>query len=344
VKQTREEQTRRESYMIINVNSRNNTFSVKSPEEAATLVNGLLNSGNAVAEDRITISFVDDSNGVVVVATHPAVDFDAVVSIFLLTQYVLRGKRVVYKFVGVNDELDTGDMEGYCVDVTPKKIKGSVTLLDHHHNTALCPSNARLVFETFKDKIPETVWPLVDYADLVDTGRITYPETSADWSYLDMFNDIQAVLSADQSIIEFMSQALAKGRVPRCQKEQNMSDFIKESVMSHTVNGFRIAVVKTTQVKHGVHKYLFRQGFDIVILKDGNCAGVHRNHNVSQLFDMKMLNAYIDEQGWFYHSDGSFAARGTKKSPVLTPSRYSLDDLLDMTRRMLVDNNVTSRS
>lgn len=71
------------------------------------------------------------------------------------------------------------------------------------------------------------------------------------------------------------------------------------------------------------------EGFCGSLFADGNNLGVTRypGHDSP---DLRELKGKIEEEGWFFHPAGFLAARGSRKSPATSPSKYSIKELADI--------------
>ncbi|TAH37145.1 MAG: hypothetical protein EYC70_09195 [Planctomycetota bacterium] len=71
----------------------------------------------------------------------------------------------------------------------------------------------------------------------------------------------------------------------------------------------------------GLHRAVFRRGARFLIFRDGNNLGILREARERAHLG-RLLEGQIQEAGWFFHPRGHLAARGTRKAPAATASRY----------------------
>lgn len=79
----------------------------------------------------------------------------------------------------------------------------------------------------------------------------------------------------------------------------------------------------------GLHRAVFRRGARFLVFKDGNNLGILREARERAHLG-RLIQHQIQEPGWFFHPRGHLAARGTRKAPAQTPSRYAPRELAQM--------------
>lgn len=76
----------------------------------------------------------------------------------------------------------------------------------------------------------------------------------------------------------------------------------------------------------GLHRAVFRRGARFLVFKDGNNIGILREAR-ERAHLAKLLKSRLEEPGWFFHPRGHMAARGSRRAPASTPSRYAPQDV-----------------
>ena len=76
----------------------------------------------------------------------------------------------------------------------------------------------------------------------------------------------------------------------------------------------------------GLHRAIFRRGARFLVFKDGLNLGVLREARERRHLG-EILQGRIDEPGWFFHPRGHLAARGTRRAPASTASRFAPHDI-----------------
>ncbi|KAA3611595.1 MAG: hypothetical protein DWQ01_05765 [Planctomycetota bacterium] len=85
--------------------------------------------------------------------------------------------------------------------------------------------------------------------------------------------------------------------------------------------GHQVAII-SDQDNPGLHRAIFRRGAKFLVFKDGNNLGVLREARERKHLG-ELLSPRIEEEGWFFHPRGHLAARGTRRAPARTESRYT---------------------
>jgi len=262
--------------------------------------------------------------------THKCVDFDACLSVWLLETFVFKDRKVEYKFLSANDELDTG-IDTVCVDMTPKTVTGPVTVYDHH--TTGQDSNARLLFQEFAQLIPESIRVLIEFADLSDKMDVGTLFKKADRKFTSLtFGALPGILrhsrKSDYEVLMIM-YPIFEGFLYSKEALSRASDFIEKRVVFHrggTIASYKISY-KEDQYK--VNSSLFNgRNVHVVILKQDNNTVIHVNQNFTTI-DLRQLKDVIDEDDrWFYHHNGHLACCGSRKNPTKCPTKYTVDQLV----------------
>lgn len=88
----------------------------------------------------------------------------------------------------------------------------------------------------------------------------------------------------------------------------------------------------------GLHRAVFRRGARFLVFKDGYNLGILREAREKAHLG-RLIQAQIEESGWFFHPRGHLAARGTRKAPAPTSSRYHPRELAVMLDAALKTQN-----
>jgi len=212
---------------------------------------------------------------------------------------------------------------------------------DHHNGSA--PSTARILWEKFKDSLPEWAKYFVELADFSDTGKVLRLPAPAKYFHITGYiNALRTCGWRDAHIIATVFIFL-EGYTTMLQKLVEAEKLV-EDVPIINLGNYKVAIVEGKL--HTVNQTLFEhKNVDFIIFRDGNNLGIVRNASTDRpdLNNLKpILEKELRDKGkleelseWFFHPAGFIVARGTRKHPAKTPSALTPQDLLELLTSIL---------
>ena len=286
------------------------------------------------------------------VVLHRNVDLDAIISAYI---FYLRGDIRSIDAVITENRLEcflkvfnVGKI--YVLDMPLKpEIKElaerhgvEIEHYDHHDGSA--PSTAQILYEKFKDQLPEWVKYLVELANFSDTGQILRLPAPVKYFHLTGYiNALRTGGKTDDEIIAYVFPILDDyGAMLQKLVE---AEKLVEDIEIYEVGEKKLKVAIVENKPHTVNQILFEhKNVDFIIFKDGNNLGVTRNALIDQPDLNKLrphLKKMLEEKGkpeefeeWFFHPAGFLVARGTRKHPAKTPSVLNPYDLLTLLAKL----------
>jgi len=262
------------------------------------------------------------------IVVHRNVDADAVISAYLMCKVLNRPTSETAE-IFVPSENGVIVFEALCVDYTPKECRDNTIVIDHHFVNREYKSCASLIYKIFElDKTMPHIHPLVDYADALDTAEwVNLPEPFKDFTLGSLINAMRQSNMTDVDIIRKCFSILEYYDKYLYVKYEAYK--IANNIDIRQICGMKVAIV-TADYPPTVMGVLFDEfGVDFIVYHTGNNIGVTRNAKINQPSLTKLAD-YIDEPGWFFHHAGFIACRGSRKHPATTPSKYTVDDLIQM--------------
>jgi len=279
------------------------------------------------------------------VVTHQNVDLDAVVSAYIARLIWNNAERVV-----TLDKIDSiPDGSQIIVLDTPidrsleKKIKEkNLILIAHHdHHTkafADYPSTASILYKEYRKQLPEWVKYLAEAASASDSGDIFKVE-NAGIKLFHLSGYITAMRTrgySDEAIIDEIFRIIDTYSLFL----QSIAEAEKE-VRAEIAKAGDYLVAKVDRMSSHSSFFLFSvKGVHFIVGRDGNNIMVMRNAildkpNLSELKPEIEKKVGEEIKEWFFHPKGFIACRGTRKHPVNTPSKITLNELFEIVRRWL---------
>jgi len=286
------------------------------------------------------------------VVLHRNVDLDAVISAYIL---YLRGDIKSIEAVITEDRLENflkvfEDLRKiYVLDMPLKpeikelaeKYGVEIEHYDHHDGSA--PSTAQILYEKFKDQLPEWVKYLVELANFSDTGKVLRQPAPIKYFHLTGYiNALRTGGKTDDEIIAYVFPILDDYK-EMLQKLVEAEKLVEDIKIFGIGDEYKVAIVENKP--HTVNQILFEhKNVDFIIFKDGDNLGVTRNALIDQP-DLNKLKPHLkkklEEKGkpeefeeWFFHPAGFIMARGTRKHPAKTPSVLNPYDLLTLLAKL----------
>ena len=206
---------------------------------------------------------------------------------------------------------------------------------DHHDGSA--PSTARILWEKFRDSLPEWAKYFVELADYSDTGKVLRLPAPA--KYFHITGYINALRTRGWKDIHIIATVFIflEGYTTMLQKLVEAEKLVEDVQIIGIGDKYRVAIVENKT--HTVNQTLFEhKNVDFIIFKDGNNLGITRNALIDKP-DLNKLRPHLEkklrEKGepeefkeWFFHPAGFLVARGTRKHPAKTPSVLDPYDLV----------------
>jgi len=228
------------------------------------------------------------------------------------------------------------------IDCRPEKENGPVEVYDHHQPNSPYQSATEAVYENLLNQnldialnkpFVKALKKIVECVNKLDNAK--YPEAEFRAGLID------TILAG----VKLKSEDVIK-------KAFELWDYVMESLILyeaskivphevHYVHNFKIITYELSpEHKANPSPYFFsEEGASFCIFKQGNNIGISRNANIDSI-SLTGLQEYIDEEGWYFHPSGFIAAHGTYKYPAQKPSKYSVYDLLEMLRKLILKNQL----
>jgi hypothetical protein len=268
------------------------------------------------------------------IIVHRRIDADAVISAYIVSRALTNMPVGVGTMVSVAPENGEILYDAICVDYTPKTASAEVVVIDHHSENREYKSCASLIYKVFElDKTKPYLRPLVDYADALDTAEwVNLPEPFKDFTLGSLINALRQCDYDDKTIIFKCFDIL--DYFDKYLRVKYEAYEIAKKIDIRQIDGRKVAIV-SDEYPPTVMGVLFDDyGVDFIIYHTGNNIGVTRNAKITEPSLTKLAD-YIDEDGWFFHHAGFIACRGSRKHPATTPSKYTVDDLINMLSKLL---------
>ena len=281
-----------------------------------------------------------------VVVLHKNVDLDAIVSAYI---FYLRGDIKSIDAVITEDRLESYlkvlNVERiYVLDMPLKPElaelaeKHGVEIEHYDHHDGSAPSTAQILYEKFKDQLPEWVKYLVELANFSDTGQVLRLPAPVKYFHLTGYiNALRTGGKTDDEIIAYIFPILDDyGAMLQKLVE---AEKLVEDIEIYEIGEKKLKVAIVENKPHTVNQILFEhKNVDFIIFKDGNNLGITRNALIDEP-DLNKLKPHLEkmlrEKGaeneikeWFFHPAGFLVARGTRKHPAKTPSVLNPHDLV----------------
>ena len=246
------------------------------------------------------------------VITHVSVDLDAVCSVWAYKRAQEHGTRFEMVFKPANWVPETEDDKKAVILDMDSGLKGDPSCFGEIINK---------YWPTLKD------WPLVDYVNIQDNKGRANEILSKDKKSSDILATatLTAVLVAfknlygrDERVLEEMEKLLDGLSITHQLHKQG----VEAAKKAEWIGTVAISRNLNSPVVNGI---LFGKGAIAVIYIDGPNLGIVKGSEGPSL-DIPALIDYIKkEEGWYIHPKGFLVARGTRKSPVTTPSKLDVE-------------------
>ena len=271
------------------------------------------------------------------IATHSFSDLDAILGMYLIENYLLteeEKKSVVRYFLPANTPAEKLADFDYVVDMG-KVYAPENGRFDHHGNFKDESSVSLLKKFLDEQKITTYLEPLIEYVHHQDlTGnyvREIIGEKNEILEFLSLHNILCALRTSsksDEEIYLFFSEiftALRERKKSQLETAKNIKKYVSFPYP-------HIAIIKEGTGLETPYIWESYENIKIVIYKDGNNIGIIRRDGED--IDLNKLQPYIEEDNWFFHITGFIAARGTKKAPCHTPSKYSPEEIAQIVAKV----------
>lgn len=282
-------------------------------------------------EIRNRICEMNETKEAITVCTHPNVDTDAVISLWLMRRVLGCG---VYSLSMIADRPEMGGCPSdIYVDYTPKQHGTDCVIIDHHIENTEYKSCASLIWDIFKmEKTNPHLRMLVEYADAVDTAQWTrLPAPFKHFTLGALITSLRCQGYDDATIIKYVCDFI--DIMEPYMKTLYQSEETAKDIEIITTKRFKIAVLDR-ETPPAVSGILFdTYNIDFIVYQVKNNIGVIRNANLTEP-SLTKLKEYIDEDGWFFHPAGFIACRGSRKHPATTPSKYTIDDIVSLVQTL----------
>jgi uncharacterized UPF0160 family protein len=262
------------------------------------------------------------------IVTHSFSDLDAILSMYLVETFLIpETEKAELFFLPANTPKE--DLENFDFVVDMGKVydpeKGR---FDHHGNFTNESAVSLLKKYLDKMKIKTFLEPLLEYVHHQDLSgnyvREIVGRKNEVLEFTSLHNILCSLRNARKSDLEIylffkeIFNALSERKKALSEVEKNISKVVSFPHPS-------IAIIDGGTGLETVYVWEEFPQVKIVIYRDGNNIGLIRRDG--EEIDLTKLQQYIDEEGWFFHITGFIAARGTKKAPADSPSKYKPDDL-----------------
>jgi len=225
------------------------------------------------------------------------------------------------------------------VDCSPPTGAQPKEVYDQHFTEENVPSSAELIYRTIKiDDEPKrkATEDIVRLANLQDQSILPPDEFRAGYISTYLIG-LQAIHRDDVRVMADMLRFLNIILYARIRYHVSVREYERLEVHGEVrIGEYMVAYY---DIPEGLFinpaPYLFLdKGVDFCVYKMGNNIGILRNVDC-KTYHLQRIQEFIDEPEWFFHKDGFLASRGTNKHPKSTPSKYSIQDILEILKRAL---------
>ncbi len=278
-----------------------------------------------------------------IIITHVNVDLDAALSLAAAREFIpgAREAKIVFLPANWNGEME-GDVLFLDMEAGGRGIKGLVGEDNRVH------SCFKSIVETYApEEAQKILAPLVLYVDTQDTygSAVEHLLPNIDWEMKEMISSINlsAVLGSlksfhnrnDKIICERMEEIL----VGRLRSGRSRLKGEAEAERIPLLGDGRVAVVLNARYTSTTRALFGKHGVQVIVYLNDDGIGLIKKGSLDLRMDhpafVDVVEAAGEEDEWFAHSAGFIYCRGSRKAPVLTPSKVDPYKLAEVAARLL---------
>jgi len=260
------------------------------------------------------------------VITHSNVDFDCLLSVYLIQKHFSNQEmQVVFNSKAKEKDfaLECGDI---FVDLSPYATGNDIQVYDHHQKNSQYQSASHNIFVNLLNKNPI-------YQKLVEEAN--NEDNLLDLKYNGVnirfyMNYLKETLKDDYKVYEEMKK-LFDYVVAFEEKKLNASRKFNEIGRIEEIKGKKIAIV-VGELDSYMSGWIYDEmGVNFIIYKDGYNMGILRN--VNETFDLNIVKnkmQFENKDKWFCHPQGFILCWGSKKFPAKEDSGVGVEDLFQL--------------
>lgn len=275
------------------------------------------------------------------IVTHISVDLDAVSSAWLVKRNMPGWEEAELKFVNAGETLNNK-----APDENPEIIHVDTGLgqFDHHQEKNFDMSAAKKVFNYLDKKNylkaydREALSRMVDLIAKIDNFQeIHFPNPDADiydFAIHQIITGLRPVTQDDTERCEIMFKIL-DGTLQVFKNKVRAEKEIKNAFTFNSKFGKTFAIESPNEE---TIKLAQKQGYEMVIRKDLKLGFVRIKTIPSEKLDLTPVYEKVKEldpkADWFLHVSKNMLLNGSSKKPNVTPSKLSLNKLIDIIRNI----------